>query len=210
MVRTTTIVQRPVLSAKRTASRFVLVSLFLVISTAHPTWADVGFRVGPRVGLELHQDKDLFLGADVRLSFPLSPLTINPIFDYYFDEDRTLFQVGVNALYYLPIPTRRLSPYLGAGVAMTGFSFHDNALSPGSPVSISDDNGSRVGLNLMAGVCFDLPVLTPFAQAMITVGDIDLVTIGGGFLFGFGGGRQSWDSCGRRLDSGRGETMSRR
>lgn len=162
-----------------------------VASAAWPAWADVGFRVGPRTGLEFHKDKDLLAGADVRLSFPLSPLTINPIFDYYFDEDRTLFQIGVNALYYLPIPPRVLAPYVGTGVAVTGFSYHRG-------VPTDDDNGSRVGLNLIGGVCFDLPVLTPFAQAMVTLGKIDLVTIGGGFLFDFGGGRHSWDGCGRR------------
>jgi hypothetical protein len=171
------------------------VTLVLVSSAAQPAWADVGFRVGPRIGLEFHDDKNLFMGADVRLSFPLSPLTINPIFDYYFDEDRTLFQIGVNALYYPPIPPRLFDPYICAGVGVTTFS------SPERGPPTIDSHGSRVGLNLVGGVCFDLPVLAPFAQAMITLGEIDLVTIGGGFLFDFGGGRHSWDTCGRRLET---------
>jgi hypothetical protein len=142
------------------------------------------------VGLELADDKELALGGDVRLSFSLSPLTVSLAFDYYFFQDRTLFQISANPLYYLPISTPRLSPYVGAGVGVTRFELHD--AMPGV-----DDNGVRIGLNLIAGVRFDLPVLSPFVQAMVTVGDIDLFTIGGGFLFGSG-----------KVDRGRGRATA--
>lgn len=126
----------------------------------------------------------MFVGADVRLSFRLSPLTINPMFDYYFDERQRLFQVGVNALYYLPISP--VEPYVGAGVGVTAFSLKDT-MPPAGEMVVEDDNGSRVGMNLIGGVCFDLPVVTPFVQAMLTVGEIDLLTVGGGLLFRIGG-----------------------
>ena len=71
------------------------------------------------------------------------------------------------------------------------------------------DVGRPIGLNLIGGVCFDLPVLAPFAQATVTLGEIDRVTIGGGFLFDFGGGRQSWDPCGKRRARGADEGSSR-
>jgi hypothetical protein len=49
----------------------------------------------------------------------------------------------------------------------------------------------RIGLNLVGGVRFehvDLPVARPFAQVMVSLGPIDLFTIGGGVLFEFAGG----------------------
>lgn len=70
-------------------------------AAARPAWADVGFQAGPRVGLELAEDKELSLGGDVRLSFSLSPLTVSLAIDYYFFQDRTLFQISANPLYDL-------------------------------------------------------------------------------------------------------------
>src|SRR5688500_8022411 len=49
---------------------------------------DVGVSLGPRGGLQFRGDTDAFVGADIRLTSSLSPLTLTPIFDYYFDEDR--------------------------------------------------------------------------------------------------------------------------
>jgi hypothetical protein len=169
-------------SARRLAALALLVAFLSLI--AGPARADVGFRFGPRIGVEAHDELDMFVGADVRLSFPLSPLTINPIFDYYFDERQRLFQVGVNALYHFP--TSPIEPYVGVGVGVTAFSLKD-AMPPAGEPAIVDDNGSRVGMNLIGGVCFDLPVVTAFVQSMVTVGEIDLVAIGGGLLFQLGG-----------------------
>jgi hypothetical protein len=137
------------------------------------------FLVGPHLGLELHEELDPFVGADVRMSFSRSPLLLNPTFDYFFDEDRTLFQLGLHALGSLPLRSRLVDPYVGAGISVTGFSYDEG-------VPVPDDNGSRVGLNLVGGVCFEVPVLAPFAQTRISMGDIDLITISSGFLFKFG------------------------
>ncbi|HEY5924584.1 MAG TPA: hypothetical protein VIV11_23055 [Kofleriaceae bacterium] len=59
--------------------------------------AGVGLEAGARVGLDFDGNQDWFVGADVRLTFPSSPLAINPTFDYFFLDDQTLSQVGVNA-----------------------------------------------------------------------------------------------------------------
>ena len=152
--------------------------------------ADVGVRLGPRAGVELHDDADPFVGADLRLSFPLSPLVINPTFDHFFDEKTTVYQLSFNALYDLPLPTRRLDPYVGVGVNVTRFSFKEN--TPGV-----DDNGSRVGINLLAGACFDLPLVSPFAQVTKGIGEFDLLTVGGGLVVALGDDR-GWTGCGRR------------
>lgn len=150
-----------------------------------PARADGGIAVGARGGVELVDESALFLGADLRLSFELSPLTVGLTFDHFFVPDgETLFQVSASALYDLPLPSSFLHPYAGAGMSVTRFAF------PDSP-EIEDGNGMRIGLNLVGGVRFEhaaLPVVRPFVQVTGTVGPIDLITIGGGVLFELGGG----------------------
>lgn len=147
--------------------------------------ADAGVQVGARSGVELLDESALYLGADLRLSFELSPLTVSLTFDHFFVADgETLFQVGANALYDLPIPSSFLYPYAGAGMGVTRFAFPEGS-------DVEDDNGMRIGLNLIGGVRFEhagLPVARPFVQVTGTLGPIDLFTIGGGVLFELGGG----------------------
>jgi opacity protein-like surface antigen len=150
--------------------------------------ADAGVSLGPRGGLQLRGDTDPFVGADLRLTFSLSPLTLNPTFDYHFDEDRTLFQVGVNALYALPV-SAPVKPYAGVGMGLAVFAYDEMAMGMMTGGNPRDGQGSRVGLNLIGGVTFATPWLTPFVQAMVSLGEIDLVTVGGGLLLDVVGGR---------------------
>jgi opacity protein-like surface antigen len=170
----------------RRASVFVIGLLATLIGDAVAR-ADGGVSLGPRGGLQLRGDTDPFVGADLRLTFSLSPLTINPTFDYHFDEDRTLFQFGVNALYVLPV-SAPLKPYAGVGIGLTAFAYDDSGVMM-TGANQRDGQGSRVGLNLIGGVTFATPWLTPFLQTMVSLGEIDLVTIGGGVLFDVVGGR---------------------
>jgi hypothetical protein len=151
--------------------------------------ADTGVQVGLRGGIQLLDDPALrhkdapFVGAETRLSFELSPLIVALTFDHFFVEDRTLFQVGANALYDLPIGHAFLYPYVGAGVGVTHFALPEVA---GAATSNADSNGTRLRLNLVGGVRFDhvaVPVARPFAQVAATVGPIDLLTVVGGVLF---------------------------
>ena len=150
-----------------------------------PARGEAGVQVGGRGGVDLVDESALFLGADLRLSFELSPLTVGLAFDHFFVPDgETLFQVGANALYDLPLPTSFLRPYAGAGMSVTRFAL------PEGP-DVEDASGMRIGLNLVGGVRFEhtgLPVVRPFVQVTGTVGPIDLFTIGGGVLFDLGGG----------------------
>ena len=152
--------------------------------------AEVGVRLGPWAGAELHDDVDPFVGADLRLSFPLSPLMINPTFTYFFDEKVRIYQVSFNALYNFPLPTPRFDPYVGVGVNVTVFSFKENTPSV-------DNEGKRLGMNLIAGACFDLPLVSPFAQVTKGIGEFDLLSVGGGLVVALGGDGQ-WTGCGRR------------
>jgi hypothetical protein len=175
-----------------------LVMFVLASAVGSAARADTGLQLGARTGIQLLDDDDLrhanafSIGAEARFSFELSPLIVGLTFDHFFVEDRTLFQVGANALYDLPLGLSFLYPYLGVGVGVTSFALPETAgPQMGSPVSGDDSNGTRLGMNLLGGVRFDhaaLPVVRPFAQVMLSVGPIDLFTIVGGVLFELTGG----------------------
>jgi hypothetical protein len=177
-------------------------ALILVVgvatAVAPAVLADTGFQIGLRGGIQLLEDDALrhqdapAVGAEARLSFELSPLVVALTFDHFFVTDRTLFQVGANALYDLPLGHSFLYPYVGAGVGVTRFAVPE----ADGPVMVgpedlgtrdtSDSNGMRFGLNLAGGVRFDhvdLPLVHPFAQVMVSLGPIDLLTVVGGVLF---------------------------
>jgi hypothetical protein len=156
--------------------------------------ADTGIQVGARAGVQLLDDDELrhenafTVGAEARFSFALSPLLVGLTFDHFFVEDRTLFQIGANALYDLPLGLSFLYPYVGVGVAATGFALPETARPPA--MGGGDSNGTRLGMNVLGGVRFDhvaLPVVRPFAQVMLSVGPIDLFTVVGGVLFELAG-----------------------
>jgi hypothetical protein len=163
------------------------------VAVAPAVRAETGVQVGARSGIQPLDDDALrhenapSIGAEVRLSFELSPLIVALSFDHFFVEDRTLFQVGANALYDLPIGHSFLYPYLGAGLGVTRFALPETGPTAGeTPGDIVDSNGMRLGLNLVAGMRFDhveLPVVRPFAQTLVSLGPIDLLTIVGGVLF---------------------------
>jgi hypothetical protein len=166
---------------------FVVVA---VASASGPARADPAVRVGSRGGVELRDHADAYVGVDLRLSFPLSPLTINPTFDYVFDNKRTLYELSVNALYHLPVPLRRVDPYVGIGANVTSFSFKAN--TPGV-----DDNGNRLGMNLTAGACFDVPIVSPFVQVVKQIGEFDPISFGAGLVVALDGDDR-WTGCGSR------------
>jgi hypothetical protein len=157
---------------------------------ASPAGADPGVRLGSRGGVELRDATDPYLGLDLRLAFPLSPLTLNPTFDYVFDQKRTLYEISLNALYYVPIPIQRIDPYLGVGANFTSFSFKQETTDV-------DGNGNRLGLNLIAGTCFDLPVVAPFVQVEKAISELDFVSFSAGVLVALDGDSR-WTGCGRR------------
>jgi hypothetical protein len=165
--------------------------VLVIVVVSGPAWADPGIRIGSRGGVALRDGADPYVGADLRLSFPLSPLTINPTFDYVFDDKMTLYQLSVNALYYLPVPIRHFDPYIGVGVNVIAFSFKQKTQGV-------DDNGNRLGMNLAAGACFDLPVVSPFVQVVKAVGEFDLLSFGAGLVVALDRDDR-WSGCGRRV-----------
>jgi hypothetical protein len=172
-----------------TAVRAIAVVLPVALVSG-PTRADPAVRVGARGGVEFRDHPDLSVGVDLRLSFPLTPLTINPTFEYVFDPGQTLYEVSVNALYYLPVPITRVSPYVAIGVNLTSFTLK-GASSGG------DDNGNRLGMNLVAGACVEVPFVSPFVQVTKQLGEFDPLSLGGGLVIALDGDHR-WTGCGRR------------
>jgi len=152
---------------------------------------DPAMRVGPRAGLELRDGADAVVGVDLRMSFPLSPLTINPTFFHVLDPKMRIEELNVNALYHLPVALERLDPYLGVGVKVTRFSYKDTA-----PREV-DDNGNRMGLNLVGGVCVDLPVTSAFVEVQRGVGELTAFAAGAGLAIALDSDAR-WNGCGRR------------
>jgi opacity protein-like surface antigen len=150
------------------------VSLLVVLASGSAS-ADTGIMVGPRGGVAFGDDVDPYGGVDVRLSVPDSPITINPTIDYISDEDQTLYQVGANVLYHLPVASR-VAPYVGIGLDVTSFRFREG-------VPTDDNEGYRVGMHFLGGARLDLPYVSPFVQVAKGIGEYDLLTVGGGLAF---------------------------
>lgn len=144
----------------------------------------ISFDIGPRIGYDLADVEELFLGADARIGFPALPVVVNPTFDYYFTDGFDFYQFSVNAL--LDITSGALpnmSPYVGAGLGISNLSVDvDTGFG-----SFSGDN-SDIGVNLLAGASIDSGAFKPFAQVQLTLlGDVDLITVAVGALFSVGG-----------------------
>jgi hypothetical protein len=159
--------------------------------TARSASADPAVRIGPRGGVEFRDGADPSVGVDLRLSFSRSPLTINPTFEYVFDQKITLYEASVNALYYLPLSVRYVAPYAGIGFVVTKFAYKESA------PDVEDDNGARLGMNLAAGVCFDTPFVSPFVQVLKQLGELDHSAVAAGFVVALDRDDR-WTGCGRR------------
>lgn len=179
--------------ARRVAIRWCVPILLI---GSGPAWADPGVRVGAHGGVDFGDATDPHAGVDLRLSFSRSPLTLSPTFDYVFDGKMTLYKVSVNALYYLPVPLERVDPYAGVGFDVTAFAFKQSGLGAESPSGV-DSNGNRLGMNLVAGVCFDLPVVSPFVQVIKEIGEFSPISLGAGLVVALDGDTR-WNGCGRR------------
>lgn len=157
-----------------------LLALFFFALGVQTAAAQVGIRIGPRVGYEIDDVEELFIGADARLDIATLPVIVNPAFDYYLTDGYDLFQLSVNALYTFGINNTAFTPYAGAGVGIT-------RVSADTGFDFVDDSNTEVGLNIIGGAEFGFGNLRPFVQAQLTIGDVDLTTIAGGLLFSFGG-----------------------
>ena len=149
----------------------LLAGLILTLASG-PAGADTGLRLGPHAGVALGDGADPYVGLGLRLTASSSPLTIQPSFAYVFDENRTLYHVGGNVLYEVPVAFR-LEPYFGLGANLSAFKLNRESAT-------TDSEGYRLGLNLLAGARLRLPWVSPFVQITKGVGEFDALALGGG------------------------------
>lgn len=134
--------------------------------------ADVGVQAGPFAGVALGDRVDPYVGLGLRLTAPGSPVALQPTFEYVFDENQTLYHVGMNVLYELPT-TFAVKPYLGVGASFSAFALNQEGMT-------GDSQGYRLGMNLLAGARLELPWVSPFIQVTKRVSELDAFSVGGG------------------------------
>jgi opacity protein-like surface antigen len=169
-------------NARNCGCRLFFWAMLLVTSLATgAAQADVGVAVGPHAGMAFSGKVDPYVGLDLRLTAPSSPLTVQPTFDYVFDENQTLYHVALNLIYELPLAFR-LKPYFGVGMNYSTFALNKTSapLMAGDDDGAGDDEGHRLGMNLLAGVRLELPWVSPFLQVTQGVGEFDAFAVGGG------------------------------
>lgn len=158
--------------------------VFLLIGSLEAHAQDTVIEIGPRLGYDLGGDVEaFFVGAEGRIALASLPVQISPAFDFYFaEENLTVFQISANAIYEFSLDNPSFTPYAGAGIGFTRWSF-DAGVDDffGSSLDVST---TETGINLLGGAVFEMDGgFKPFVQAQFTLSSVDIFTIGGGVLF---------------------------
>ncbi len=147
---------------------FALALGLLTSDATAQTWVEAG----PRVGFDVGNVEELLIGAEARIGHDELTIEVQPALDVYLAENGSFVTLSTNVLYLLPVEEERFTPYAGAGL---GFSFYD----------VDGEDQSDTGFNLVGGFRFHAErAFTPFVQTQVTLGEVDLIAITGGLLFG--------------------------
>lgn len=166
---------------KRLTWTTLLLALFLIPATAQ---AQTEISLGPKVGFDVADISEPYIGADVRIELEDFPVRINPKFDFYFASDpapnvsRTIWSVGANGLFDFDLDDNDITPYAGAGLQI----FRSSSSGGGVTFSTTD-----LGLTGVGGAEFDLDGFRPFVQAELGLifgtGSPTTFGLSGGVLF---------------------------
>lgn len=152
------------------AGQFALLAValctFFAVSTAS---AQTKLGLNAHYGLDMEKFQ---IGAEYHLPLGMTGLAFVPNFEYYLMDDPTLFAINADLHYAIGDRyTASFTPYVGAGLAITRWSFND----------VNDTN---VGVNLLGGANFKTGGRTmPFVQLEYRAGDHSDLSIGGGLRF---------------------------
>lgn len=138
------------------------------VTELHGQRPDVSF--GPQ--LSLAEDADFGIGGRVQIGLPRAPVSVWGSFDLFFpDGPADYWELNVNASYDFHLPTTpTVVPYAGGGLNIA----HRSA-------GLADDTDG--GLNILGGIRFPLPSVTPFFELRIEAGGGDMFVATGGVLF---------------------------
>lgn len=161
---------------------FTAIVAVLILSVSAANAQGVSVELGPKLGFDVAGDiEEFFVGVDSRFRTSL-PVVLNAAFDYYFAEENiTVWQLGLNALYEFQVDNQEFVPYAGAGIGITRYS-----VDVDGPFGF-DASTTDTGVNGIAGARFPIGGVDLFGQAQITIGDIDIIGLSAGALFGLGG-----------------------
>ena len=174
-------------------NRFLLFLAFLVLFLLPvEAQAQTQFQLGPRIGIDVGDVEELFIGADARIDAESLPVTINPTFDFYFTDDPlTFWGLSANALYPFGVDNEAFTPYAGAGLGLYRTSVDDQEVdTPFGDVTVEGGSSTDVGLNLLFGAEFAVNrSFVPFVEAqyspVFTEGETtNLFNVKAGLLFG--------------------------
>lgn len=185
---------------KRLALVATILLLGIGLSAPLTAQGQTSIQIGPRLGIPFGDVSDaggnFFLGADARIDSEALPVLVNPSFDYYLLDDRTIngqdvgqsiIAVDINALYEFGIDNQAFAPYAGGGLAITRSSVDEQTFNTGfGSVTVGGGSNTEVGLNLVGGARFPLGSVDPFVQLNATLGgDVQRLGLAGGLLFSF-------------------------
>jgi hypothetical protein len=119
----------------------------------------------------------LAIGGRLHWIWPWEPGTaMVSSFDYFLPDDFDLWEVNVNLAHTIPLQVEEVSLYAGAGF---NWAHYSNL----GPFDVSDND---YGLNLLAGVRYLLPSITPYGEVRVEVGGGERVIFTGGVMFDLG------------------------
>lgn len=158
-----------------TMKKVVLLLGLLTILGLTQAQAQSSTELGVRVGVDVEDVEEPYIGAGLRFRTASLPVTFAPSFDYFFaGDDVNLYRLGLNVIYEFR-NTGQLTPYVGGGANIGIFSFDDE--------NGDDESDTDTGLNVLGGVKVHLRNVTPFFQLDAGLSDPEFVTLGGGLLF---------------------------
>lgn len=168
-------------------SRTTLLALVFTLFLAGSASAQ-GILFGPHVGYDLDWEA-LNVGVQGRMGVNLAgyELVFNPSVEYYFVDDGpgydvSLFQINGDLLYQFTGVGGSLSPYAGAGLAISRLSYSFDNDFIGAEF---DDSDLDFGLNLIGGATLQtMSNIQPFGQAILTLGDGSRIGFRVGVLIG--------------------------
>lgn len=140
------------------------------------------FLLGPRVGMDLGDVTEPYLGVDARFTTSRTrSFVINPAFDYFLTGDQEgLWALSGNLLYPFGADDQSVAFYGGAGFGIYRFSTDQE--NPDTPFR---EGSADVGVNFLLGARAesDTPIV-PFGEFQFT----PLLADSSPNLFGFKGG----------------------
>lgn len=166
----------------------VLTAALLLVFSLPAEAQEESVAIGPRIGIDVGDVEEVFIGADARFSSEDFRLILNPTFDYYFTDDPVSFwSLSANALYPFgveEVEDRTFTPYAGAGVGIYRTSVEGDVTAGPFNASTTD-----LGLNFKFGAIVPGGAVAPFAEAQYSPvfadNNFSIFSIKGGLLFGF-------------------------